>query len=186
MLHIALKMLGAELATYLGLPSNEVVVNNVSKIHEDATLAGKVLVSMINISEENTLKNLPHYRNESGLTHYERPPVHLNLTIMVSANYTNYETSLQRISGVVMFFQGKPCFTHQNTPAFADDLGDFKILVDLFSHGIDQANQMWSMLGGKQIPYVCYKIRDIELKRPSLEETRPWISEISIQSQTEV
>jgi hypothetical protein len=65
-----------------------------------------VIFSVINVREEKTLKNQPHYmRDETNLKAlYENPPVFLNFQILVIAPHANYSNGLLMLSRVLRFF----------------------------------------------------------------------------------
>jgi hypothetical protein len=52
----------------------------------------KVLLSVVNIQEERTLKNVPTYvRDDAALrVRYENPPTFVNLAVLVTATHTKY------------------------------------------------------------------------------------------------
>ena len=57
-----------------------------------------LIISLVNIEEESTMKNGVHFRRNpvTGNADYENPPVNLNLYLLFSANFpTNYTRSLQ-------------------------------------------------------------------------------------------
>jgi hypothetical protein len=78
-------------------------------------LDDKVALTLININEEATLKNFPNHTYEGTKTIYKNSVIHLNLFILFSANRNNYANSLNDISKIIEFFQGKKLFTQANT-----------------------------------------------------------------------
>lgn len=72
-------------------------------------------MTLININEEATLKNFPNHTYEGTKTIYKNSIIHLNLFILFSANRNNYANSLNDISKIIEFFQGKKLFTQANT-----------------------------------------------------------------------
>ncbi|HEU5133436.1 MAG TPA: Pvc16 family protein, partial [Pyrinomonadaceae bacterium] len=64
-------------------------------------------ISMVNIREEKTLKNLSNQvRNDVTLrVAYENPPVFLNFQILIVATHTNYSNALLMLSRAIRFFQ---------------------------------------------------------------------------------
>lgn len=150
-------------------------------------LDGKVVISLVGVQQEKTLRNLPNFKIQDGQTVYKNAPVHLNLFVLISANSSKYETSLIYLSQVIKFFQGKNIFTHQdsfeknNDPDFEQqDLEPFRMLIDLHSTSFEESNYLWSTLGGKQLPAACYKIRVLALERDLPQGTSGTIKEISI------
>ena len=138
---------------------------------EDATkLDGKVVLTLIKLEEETTLKNTSNYKIKNGKTEYKNPPVHLNLYLLISANCDTYDKSLRSISKVIQFFQGKKLFTSTNTvynrTNVAFDVFDyFKFIMELYTPSIEELNQVWGMLGGRQLPSVMYRIQLIQLEQ---------------------
>lgn len=130
----------------------------------------KVVLTLLNLEEETTLKNSPAFKVINNKTEYKNPPVHLNLFILVSANCNNYDKSLRSISKTIEFFQGKKTFTSSNTifnrnnVAF-DILNHFKFVMELYTPTFEELNHVWGTLGGKQLPSVIYKVQLIEIER---------------------
>ena len=150
-----------------------------SKIKEKNNL----LLFIVNISEESAMKNHPGFvQSGTEETIYRNPPLNLNLYVVVTAVMANYENELRYLSHVLRFFQGKQVFTHQNSVSQVEGMPDgFKIILDFYSLSFEQINYLWSTLGGKQHPFVCYKLRMVEVERESTMETRGVIRQIRIE-----
>ncbi|MBK9337284.1 MAG: DUF4255 domain-containing protein [Lewinellaceae bacterium] len=145
------------------------VLDNVARLDLDSSAASsgnrdKVLLTVVNIEEEKTLKNDPFYvrRNDpqEGIQIDKRnPTIYINLYLLVSCS-AEYGTALDRIGTVLEYLQGKNVFT-----ADTADPGDQypekveKIILDLFSLNFEQVNHLWGVLGGKYVPSVLYKLR---------------------------
>ncbi len=137
----------------------------------DATkIEDKVVLTLLKLEEETTLRNTPNFKIKNGKTEYKNPPVHLNLYLLISANCDTYDKSLRSISKVIQFFQGKKIFTSSNTiynrtnVAF-DVLDYFKFVLELFTPSFEELNNVWGTLGGRQLPAVIYRIHLIKLER---------------------
>ena len=78
-------------------------------------LDGKVILTLLNIEEEVTMKNVTATRVVNNKTEYRNPPVNLNIYLLVSANCNSYDYSLRSVSRTLEFFQGKRIFTSSNT-----------------------------------------------------------------------
>ena len=165
------------------IPDNVVVLDSINNIEESKIKdKNNLLISLINISEENAMKNMADYqvRNNHDTT-YRNPPVNLNLYIMVTAIMSAYEHELRYLGHALSFFQGKTLFSKKNSPSQIDGLPeDFSVSVDLVSLSFEQINYLWSTLGGKQHPFACYKLRIIRMERESTTETRGVIKKIHI------
>lgn len=131
-------------------------------------LSGKVVITLLNLEEEATLKNSPHFNIRNGKAEYKNPPITLNLFILISANCDTYDNSLLSISKVIQFFQGKKTFTAKNTVfnsagMDAGLLDSFKFNVELYTPSFEEMNYVWGTLGGKQLPSVIYKVQLIQI-----------------------
>jgi hypothetical protein len=191
MIHPVLKFLAEQLNTYIdevkkagdGIESPVVILQNVSRIDEESLkTTNNILISLINIVEESTMKNNPdHILSRNDLVNYGNPPLNLNLYILVTSLMANYENALIYLSHAITFFQGKNTFTLKNSSTEVEGLpDDFYIILDLNSLGFEQLNYVWSTLGGKQHPFACFKIRMLKLERESTREIRGIIKEIRI------
>lgn len=179
MIYEAIQIISEQLNNYLtsaGL-SNLVTLQNVAMLEtsEDnaSKLNGKVILTLINLEEESTLRNLPNYKViDKQTTEYRNPPVNMNIYLLVSANCNTYTNSLRAISKTIEFFQGKKVFTSENTTYEEkedfDVLGSFKLIVELYTVSFEQLNHVWGTLGGRQLPSVIYKIQLVEIDRKAL------------------
>jgi hypothetical protein len=147
-------------------------------------------VSMVNVREEKTLKNLSNtIRNDVTLrVSYENPPVFLNLHILIVATHSNYANALLMLSRAIRFFQFKNVFDQDsvapasltaNAPAnVLDQLDSFKLSLDLYSPTMEEVNHMWGTLGGKQYPFVLYTLRLLGLKFKAVQAEAGLITEV--------
>jgi hypothetical protein len=150
----------------------------------------KVLLSVVNIQEERTLKNVPAYvRDDVALTvRYQNPPTCLNLAVLVAATHNKYSDALLALSRALTFFQFQNVFTPDSVdpqslsvsaPVNAlDRLTEFKLILNLWSPTLEEVNDMWGMLGGKQFPFALYSLRMIELKFEATQRERGLITEV--------
>ncbi|MEM9212744.1 MAG: DUF4255 domain-containing protein [Cyanobacteria bacterium P01_F01_bin.150] len=149
-------------------PGQIVLVENIAMAEElgggNNQLNGHVVMSLVNVQEESTLKNIPSYRVSEGRTIYKNPPVHLNLFILFSALHNQYETSLRLVSRVIEFFQWQKELSFFETPVASNISREVTIRPDLYSLTFEQLNHLWGALGGKQVPFVLYRLRVIALE----------------------
>jgi hypothetical protein len=171
-------------------------VVNLGNIAEGVGTAGVprniINLTVVNIKEERTLKNLPHYvRNDSTLTtRYENPPVFLNFQILITATHVQekYGEALLALSRVIRFFQFKNVLTPDNVAPSSintgspnnplDQLIAFKLIFDLYSPTMEEVNHLWGTLGGKQYPFVLYTMRMLDLQFKAIQSERAAVSEI--------
>jgi hypothetical protein len=150
----------------------------------------KVLLSVVNIQEERTLKNVPAYvRDDTALrVRYQNPPTFLNLAVLVTATHVKYGDALLALSRAITFFQFRNVFTPDSVdprsisdgaPVNAlDRLVEFKLIFNLWSPTLEEGNDMWGMLGGKQFPFALYSMRMLELKFEATERESGLINEV--------
>lgn len=151
-------------------------LGNVAEVAGSGQSRDRVKISLVNIQEERTLKNGPvHVRDEVAMrVRYENPPAVLNLAMLVAATHTRYDDALRALSRALMFFQSRTVFTHENVHPQSitdgapvndlDRLVEFRMVVNLWSPSMEETNDMWGMLGGKQFPFALYSVRALELR----------------------
>ncbi len=146
------------------------ILGNISQTeHVDIStdLENQLVLSLVNVEEEQTLKNGPTFTQRSATSvDYHNVPLSLNLFLLFSANYRNYDTAIRRIQQVLTFFQGKNRFTPANSPGSVpglDPTTNISITMDLLSLSIEEINHLWGALGGKQLPSVAYRGRLVTL-----------------------
>jgi hypothetical protein len=180
----------SRLNTFIGTTAPEVVVGNISLIdafHDSVSqnVTDRVIASVVNIQQEGTLRNLPFRRtvyDAGGLPRAveRQPEIYLNIYVLFGANKNNYSIALQRISQVMSFFQRQCVFTPVDLPVLAT-FNLSKLIFDLYSMGFEELNQLWSVMGGKYIPSVIYKMR-LAVIQNAEEQEAGIISEIRLRS----
>jgi hypothetical protein len=199
MLSHALTIVTNELERHLtdiyGLGAPQVRLGNIAEgmsgSANNAAVPRDVLaISMVNIREEKTLKNLSNQvRNDVTLrVAYENPPVFLNFQILIVATHTNYSNALLMLSRAIRFFQFRNVFDQDsvapasittNAPSNTlDQLEAFKLVFDLYSPSMEEVNHLWGTLGGKQYPFVLYTLRFLDLKFKSVQSESGLITEV--------
>jgi Pvc16 N-terminal domain len=169
MLAVALKFIRDTLNQHIkspDLPENLVQIGNVALIdaYSDSmsgNLTNKVIISLINVEEEKTLKNTPYVpakQNSDGTTSVKTTPIYVNLYLVFGANNTDYGVSLEYLSKIISFFHTYKYFEGQAYQALSE-AGIEKMVFDLCSMRFEELNQVWGILGGKYVPSVIYKVR---------------------------
>lgn len=135
-----------------------------------ANLEDKVALTLINLDEEATLKNFPNHTIENAKTIYRNSIINLNLYLLFSANRNIYINSLNDISKIIAFFQGKKLFTQANTiynrnNVAMNNIDNFRFTVELYTPTFEELNYIWGTLGGKQLPSALYKVSMIQIER---------------------
>lgn len=177
MIYEVLQILTDEVNNFLESASLErsVQLDNIALVEQDSSdisndMTDKVILTMINMDEEKTLKNFQNRVLEDDQYTYKNNKVNLNLYILFSANRTAYIKSLKDISKIVEFFQGKRLFTQANSEydRFSSSMSaikDFRFTVELYTPTFEELNFIWGTLGGKQFPSALYKLTLVEIER---------------------
>ena len=195
MIDTAITLLQKELENYLAPidPSATVVADNVGFLEttNGDKLANSIIISVVNVEEESALKNQTAYRcyPSLGTAVYENPAVYLNLYVLFTCNYwgDKYIYALQRISYVVRFLQSRNTFSY-GTASYPDaggsefsddpDLVSLKFTMELYTLTFEQLNHLWGSLGGRQIPFVMYKLRLVALTDRKVLRNTPLIRQV--------
>ncbi len=187
MIYETLEIMMDQTAKYLEskLDSSQLVLENIAKLDDTNVLRlkDKVAVSLLNMEEEVTLKNIPNTTFKNGKTIYKNNKINLNLYVLFAANTKAYDQALISISNIVEFFQSKKVFTQVNTPlpnrsSIIDKIKEFKFIVELYTPTFEQLNYIWGTLGGKSVPSVLYKISIIEIESDNINDTGQPITNI--------
>ena len=151
--------------------------------------SAQVYMSLVNIEEEQTLKNLSAVRqSEIRPLAYVNPPIYINLYLLFSANHKDYNTAIATLGHILVFFQGNRTFSLGLTPVpgtapFAtpgEHENKIKITLDLMSLTFEQVNYLWGSLGGKQMPFLLFKARLVEIDADHMLKGGGFVSEIRI------
>jgi Pvc16 N-terminal domain len=156
----------------LPLGNDAVVLGNIAQLdaaagNAQSNLENHIVISLVNIEEESALKNRLNFRKSpaTGTVTYENPPVYLNLYVLFCANFpSNYLQSLRALSLVIRFFQGHSKFQFRlSDPQGAEEDEMIEMTLDLYTLTFEQINHLWGSLGGKQVPFVLYKVRLVSI-----------------------
>jgi hypothetical protein len=183
MLDLALGFLRDELNSFLAARTgSDSVSAKLTRLVDDTGKSAVVLdslgISLIQIDEDKTFRaQLPTQTLVQGQQVLQQPEIKLNLIVMIGANFSHYEEALKALSFVLLFFQSHTLFTSTTYPALDERIA--KLTVELQSLTLDQLNQAWTFIGGKQLPSVCYKIRLVLFQDVQLEPSGPPVLSIT-------
>ncbi len=186
MIQETFKFLAEEINKYLSqkltvTTDKRLVLGNVGKALDSDTasqnaLNGKAIMSLINVEEDRVAMQQENWvKSPSGIT-YKNPPVYLNLYVLFAVNRADYGDSLKYLALIIQFFQSQNVFTPLNYPAL--DTRIQKLICDLYSVNFEQLNQIWSVLGGKYLPSVLYKVRQITIDEDAIDYEAGFIKDI--------
>jgi len=128
----------------------------------------KLIVTLVNLGKETAAPalGLPT-RTEDGTYARLAAPLHLNLYVMMSASFGNYQESLKMLSCVLGFFQARPVFDAQSSVKFPLQLD--RLACELVSISTQELNNLWAILGAKYLPSALYKLRMVTLQQNWLD-----------------
>lgn len=199
MIDSALILLREELTAYLvaqGDPASVIIENiGLFETENGAEMEDNIIISLVNIEEESSFKNGQTFSKwPDGKARYENRPVYLNLYVLFTANFpggvppnNGYVQALRRLSLVIEFFQGKNVFTPASSsiplpPELSDlgnpDIASLHLKLEMYTLTFEQINHLWGSLGGRQIPFVLYKVRMVSITERSIRREVPLIEEI--------
>lgn len=153
---------------------------------DNSDLSNKVVLSLVNIAEESSLKNNANFLQKDQQHFQLAPIVHVNLYLLFTANFENYNIAVNHLFRVMEFFQGRKVFQFKNAPvttASPDDinsLGDTEVTVELHTLSFEQLNDLWGSLGGKQMPFVLYRARLVPVQMQQISGREGLITEIDV------
>ena len=189
MIDRALLLLRNELDDFISksIGSSDVVVDNIGLLETTSgdTLTRRIVLTLVNLEEESTLKNTPALKKQvSGPAFYENPPIFLNLYVLITCNYSgdDYIHALERLSTIIKFFQSRNSFSYSTStggvPPLDPGILELRFTMELYTLTFEQINHLWGSLGGRQIPFVMYKLRLIALSEKVRLREVPLIEEI--------
>jgi hypothetical protein len=162
-----------------------VVLGNAARAYDtDAPPTGadpitnRAMISLVNIEEDRVSKQQENYVKTDVSTKFKCPPLFLNLYLLISINRNNYAQSLTWLGHIMQFFQFQNVFTPVSHPALDPKIQ--KLIVELYSLNFEQINHLWSTLGGKYLPSVLYKVRQVTLDEDLVQSESGFIKEIGI------
>ncbi len=154
-------------------------------------LADKVALSLLNLQEESTLKNVPNHYYENNKIVYRNSIINLNLFLLFSANRSSYSKSLKDISKIIEFFQGKKLFNQSNTifdrnAVAMIEVDNFCFTIELYTPTFEELNYIWGTLGGRQLPSALYRVSMIQIERNISQGERDVLSQIGAQTKSKL
>ena len=175
MINEALSCICEEMNEYfknrLEINDNKVVLSNI--VNHDGSIpiviGDKIILTLTNIEKGTTRPK------NSSLPLSQTRPLHID--VLFSAYFNEYTESLKFISWVIEYFQSRKVYDHTNTPELDQKID--KMDFDMIDLTLEQLNSIWSVVGGKYIPSVVYKISIHSIDESILTEIKPEISNIN-------
>ena len=184
-------MLKQELQSYISTrdASVTVAIDNIGlfETSKGDTLTNNIVLTLVNIEEESTLKNAAALRRPFTLqAEYQNPPVYLNLYVLFTCNYSglDYRLALRRLAYIIRFIQSRNSIsvsssvTGDTIDLIEEDISELKFTMELYTLTFEQINHLWGSLGGRQMPFVMYKLRLVAISEHAKLREAPLIEEI--------
>ena len=152
-------------------------------LKQDGTVAiadNSMALTLINLEEETTMGVPVNYINSGNDHGLVNPDLHLNMHLLVTANYNNYAEGLKSLGLVLRFFQGQNVFNAENS-ADIESVGVQKLIVKLCKIPFEKQNHVWGTLGAKYMPSAIYKVTMISIQEGQILELVPSSSSVDNQ-----
>ena len=177
MIEDALTYIKDEIVADTGVAAGDVHIGDVQVLKESKK---GVFLSLVNLSEEGTLKNGPHYYMKNGRPRYKEPPVYLNLFLLVAFHFDQYTTGITRLSETIELFQSKPWFGAENQrPGNSFPANLERLVFDFYNLDFEKLNHLWGVSGGSYLPSVLYKVRLMKMQKDQ-DKDAPQITSIAM------
>lgn len=170
MIDKTLSFLKHEVNNFLRYKANDLSADKVEVINivaQDGTIAhlpdSSILLTLVNVEEEKIFKQqIPLFQEQNGAVTKANPEIYLDLFVLVTSNFSDYNESLKFLSYVIGFFQSKNVFVPSSSPLLNSGIN--KLVAELYTLNFEQQNHLWGTLGAKYMPSVLYKIKIISIQ----------------------
>lgn len=185
MLYTAVKYIRDELSAHLAMTSDTaddlVVLGTTHQTDSSisAKTTDKVVVSLVNIEPAVYQGHSPvSLSSRSAAATALSAPLQLNLSILVSARFIDYQAALKNLESTAIYFQLNSEMTPQSLSSLPK--GVAKLDIQLENMSIRELSDLWGMMGGKHLPCLLYKVRMITIDNPVLRAELPELSKPSV------
>ncbi|KQS93191.1 Pvc16 family protein [Chryseobacterium sp. Leaf394] len=160
----------------IGAVIETVNISALNDVDEFFETASPVILSIVNIEEDHTMKNQSFYLkndNQDQISGYN-PNQYFILSLLFASynkSMNTYLDGIDKLNKILVFFQQNNSFFYKNdnTELITEESFTQKsetqkknyqrVTMESVSLGIEQLNQMWSYLGSKYMPSMLYKMR---------------------------
>ncbi len=185
MIEKTLVFLKNQLNAYLRLKTGEDGKVSLSSLTDSGgkTVLKDLGIVLVNVEEERMLRNQePFQPGENGSFIRINPELHLNLFILIAANFgdkeNDYRESLKFLSHVATFFQSRNVFTTANSPQLDENIR--RLTIELVSLSFESQNNLWASFSVSYLPSLLYKIRMVTLQEKEIQMEAPPITEANL------
>ena len=162
--------------TYSSGKKNVVLLNPRDKKGEVKIPDNTIVLSLLNINEDTTMRNpVATKRVEGDKVYTQIPGISIDISVIFMAHFPNdYISELNYITKVMEFFQQKDTFTVANTPSLEKQKRYIdKLIFKLSTTKLEDQHHIWDLLGVKYMPSVVYDVGKILIQDDEvLSQTR--------------
>lgn len=159
----------------------DIAIANIATLEDLSPLntsKSPIIISIVNIEEDKTLKNQSFYLKETNdnntISRFKNPTQHLILSILFSSYIDDpsmYLNGIEKLNLIINYFQQNSTFYIKvddseliyyldfMSKTETEKLNYSKITFEITSLTMEQLNQMWSYLGSKYMPSLLFKMR---------------------------
>ncbi|WP_298293116.1 DUF4255 domain-containing protein [uncultured Litoreibacter sp.] len=136
----------------------------------------KIVLTLVNIERDATATAThPKSKVEDKSIAKMNPAMRINLDILVSAQFeTNYSDGLVLLSAALGFFQGSSHYTASSAPDLPQGLD--KLTTEWVDQNRQELHNLWTVLGGKYMPSMMFKLRMLSVQESWVTEDVPIIT----------
>lgn len=164
----------------------KVVLSNLENANgsEVDKTANSIVFFLFNVTEETTLKNNLNRSVSAGQSSLTKKQgaFHLNLQVMFYSNFMKgkYAEGLTYLSSLLRFFNTNK----KMTPPQANDKKDniSNLTFELCKLDLDELSHLWSVIGGKFMPSLLYKVRILVFDEALITDLIPAIDKTESQT----
>lgn len=140
-------------------------------------------LSLLNIEQERTFRAGPMPQIKQATTGtpdqaaFLKKPIDVNLQLIFTANFSNYEESLKHISMVIQCFQSQTDLAFQPTN-LGEGQDPIPLQMEINTLPLEQQHYIWSMIGLRYLPSVVYRLRMLRIQESNSTIIKPVITSI--------
>lgn len=161
------------------ISENKVILSNIVKVDGSSAqnIDGKVVLFLISLDEESTLKNSGNRSSSpgDGLFSHKSPTLHLSMNLLFCANFDSnvYPEGLSYLSSLIRFFQ----INRKITIDQLSRTNTKSLSFEMCQLDYAQLSHLWSAIGSKLMPSILYKVGLLAFDDVPLERIIPAITE---------
>ena len=166
MIDVALTYIRDEVANYLvGLLDEDIKLANAHILKDHNDVKDVVFISLVNVEHEALTKNVPHTVRIDDETKYKEPPTQLNLYVLFSFKFDDYDAALTHLSKTIERFQSKRLYDRNHeTQGIPFPASLERLTFEICNLNFEQLNHLWGVLGGGYFPSILYKVRTVSIQ----------------------